>query len=336
VNQRPPSTRNATNTSQPDTEHVYIPGQQKLFAVKEFRKRRSDETPRNYMKKVTSEFCIGSSLHHENVIETLDLIFEGEKVYEIMEYCPYDLFKFVAMGEMDLDEIFCWFKQICQGVSYIHSLGISHRDLKLENVMLTETGIVKLIDFGCATVFKAPFQKNPNKLTGVYGSDPYIAPEVFSKNVPYDAEAADVWSIGIMYMCMTLLKFPWRIADGSTDTNYKNYATFWPRGRDKLFVQLPKLKHEGRQWIEGLMEIHPDLRPRLVDLLDSDWGKSIEVCRPGLSRRETRPVSFSFRQSGCCHRPAQSRLTGCPSPRSSPFPSPPVLCAAVPSRTCYP
>ncbi|OMJ13034.1 Serine/threonine-protein kinase oca2 [Smittium culicis] len=285
INQRPPSTRNATNTSQPDTEHVYIPGQQKLFAVKEFRKRKADETPRSYMKKVTSEFCIGSSLHHENVIETLDLIFEGEKVYEIMEYCPYDLFKFVALGEMELDEIFCWFKQICQGVSYIHSLGISHRDLKLENILLTETGIVKLIDFGCATVFKAPFQKNPNKLTGVYGSDPYIAPEVFSKTVPYDAEAADVWSIGIMYMCMTLLKFPWRIADSSIDNNYKSYASNWPRGRDKLFVQLPNLRNEGKKWIERLMHTSADERPSLADLLNSDWAKGIEVCRPGRKSR---------------------------------------------------
>ncbi|PVU98911.1 hypothetical protein BB559_001169 [Furculomyces boomerangus] len=281
VNQRPPSTRNAANTSQANSEHVYVPGKEKLFAVKEFRKRRADETPRVYMKKVTSEYCIGSSLHHENVIETLDLIFEGERVFEIMEYCPYDLFKFVALGEMDLEETFCWFKQVCQGVNYIHSLGISHRDLKLENILLTETGIVKLIDFGCATVFKAPFQKNPNKLTGVYGSDPYIAPEVFNKSVPYDAQAADVWSVGIMYICMTLLKFPWRVADSLLDTNYASYTKNWPRGRDKLFAQLPLLRDDGRKWIERLVDPNPEVRPILSDLLKSDWASGIEMCRPG-------------------------------------------------------
>ncbi|PVU96776.1 hypothetical protein BB561_000973 [Smittium simulii] len=285
VEQRPPSTRNTANTSHSEYENTYVPSQQKLFAVKEFRKRRADETPRNYMKKVTSEFCIGSSLHHENVIETLDLIFEGERVFEIMEYCPYDLFKFVALGEMDLDETFCWFKQVCQAVSYIHTIGISHRDLKLENILLTHEGIVKLIDFGCATVFKAPFQKNPNKLTGVYGSDPYIAPEIFSSSSPYDAEASDVWSVGIMYICMTLLKFPWRIAKKDQEPNYASYVNNWPHGRDKLFAQLPALRDDGNEMIRNLVHPNPDQRPSLAKLLNSKWAQGIETCRPGKKAR---------------------------------------------------
>ncbi|KAJ2691643.1 serine/threonine protein kinase, partial [Coemansia spiralis] len=128
---RPPSLRSGPASSHPgdDPCAAYVPSQHKLFAVKEFRKRRAEETPRAYMKKVTSEFCIGSSIHHENVIETLDLIFEGDRVYEIMEYCPHDLFTFVVNANMDLDETFCWFKQVCQGVQYLHRIGIAHRDL---------------------------------------------------------------------------------------------------------------------------------------------------------------------------------------------------------------
>lgn len=47
---------------------------EKLFAVKEFRKRRKDETEKEYVKKLTSEFCISSTLHHENIVETVDLV----------------------------------------------------------------------------------------------------------------------------------------------------------------------------------------------------------------------------------------------------------------------
>jgi len=47
---------------------------EKLFAVKEFRKRRRNETEKEYIKKLTSEFCISSTLHHENVVETVDLV----------------------------------------------------------------------------------------------------------------------------------------------------------------------------------------------------------------------------------------------------------------------
>ncbi|KAJ2516387.1 serine/threonine protein kinase [Coemansia sp. RSA 1939] len=285
ISMRPESLRSGPPSSQNgDGGHnIYIPSQHRLFAVKEFRKKRPDETPRSYMKKVTSEFCIGSSVHQENVIETLDLIFEGDRVYEIMEYCPFDLFAFVVKGTMDLDETFCWFKQICQGVQYLHRIGIAHRDLKLENCLVTDKGIVKIIDFGCATVFKTPFQKDPSKVVGFCGSDPYIAPEVVQsrRQVPYFAQVADIWSVGIMYMCMTLLKFPWRIADTEADRNYGSYIRDWPRGRDKLFVQLPKLRHGGQEIIQGM--VYPEVKGRLTmdQVVDSEWMREIDVCHPG-------------------------------------------------------
>ncbi|KAJ1833831.1 serine/threonine protein kinase [Coemansia sp. RSA 2711] len=278
---RPPSLRSGAPSSHAGEESsAYSPSEHKLFAVKEFRKRRADETPRAYMKKVTSEFCIGSSIHQENVIETLDLIFEGERVYEIMEYCPHDLFTFVSRGNMGLGETFCWFKQVCRGVQYLHTIGIAHRDLKLENCLLTERGIVKIIDFGCATVFKTPFQKEPSKVVGVCGSDPYIAPEVLMsrRQVPYYAQAADIWSVGIMYMCMTLLKFPWRIAETEVDRCYGSYIREWPRGRDKLFAQLPKLAHGGHEVIQGM--VYPESKGRLTmdQVMDSEWMRSIDTC----------------------------------------------------------
>jgi len=52
---------------------------EKLFAVKEFRKRRKDETEKEYVKKLTSEFCISSTLHHENIVETVDLVQDDQK-----------------------------------------------------------------------------------------------------------------------------------------------------------------------------------------------------------------------------------------------------------------
>ncbi|KAJ1798855.1 serine/threonine protein kinase [Coemansia sp. RSA 2399] len=287
VNMRPPSLRSGPPSSHNgDTadSNVYVPSQHKLFAVKEFRKKRADETPRSYMKKVTSEFCIGSSVHQENVIETLDLIFEGDRVYEIMEFCPHDLFAFVVKGSMDLDETFCWFKQICRGVQYLHKIGIAHRDLKLENCLLTDRGVVKIIDFGCATVYKTPFQKEPSKVVGFCGSDPYIAPEVVQshRQVPYYAQVADIWSVGIMYMCMTLLKFPWRIADTEADRNYGSYIRDWPRGRDKLFAQLPKLRLDGQDVIQGMM--YPEVKGRFTmdQVMESEWMKEIDFCHTGI------------------------------------------------------
>ena len=128
------------------------------FAVKQFRDKHSWETEKDYAKKVTAEFCIGSTLHHGNIIETLDIIQENGRWFEVMEYAPYDLFATVMTGRMSREEISCAFMQIVNGVSYLHSMGLAHRDLKLDNVVINEFGILKLIDFGSAAVFRYPFE----------------------------------------------------------------------------------------------------------------------------------------------------------------------------------
>jgi len=61
------------------------------FAVKEFRPKGEHETQREYAKKVNAEFTIGSILSHQNIIETLDIVNEGGRYFEVMEYCRYDL-----------------------------------------------------------------------------------------------------------------------------------------------------------------------------------------------------------------------------------------------------
>lgn len=64
------------------------------FAVKEFRARGEHETQREYAKKVNAEFTIGSILSHQNIVETLDIVNEGGRYFEVMEYCRYDLVYF--------------------------------------------------------------------------------------------------------------------------------------------------------------------------------------------------------------------------------------------------
>ena len=136
------------------------------FAVKEFRGRHSYETEKEYAKKVTAEFCVGSTLHHGNIIETLDIVQEKGKWYEVMEYAPYDLFAIVMTGKMSREEVTCSFLQILSGVTYLHSMGLAHRDLKLDNVVVNEHGIMKIIDFGSASVFKYPFENGITLASG--------------------------------------------------------------------------------------------------------------------------------------------------------------------------
>ncbi len=145
------------------------------FAVKQFRDRHAYESEKDYSKKVTAEFCIGSTLQHGNIIETLDIIHENGKWYEVMEFAPYDLFAIVMTGKMSREEIACSFLQIVSGVTYLHAMGLAHRDLKLDNVVVNDRGIMKLIDFGSATVFRYPFENGTVLATGMSHSEKSLA-----------------------------------------------------------------------------------------------------------------------------------------------------------------
>ncbi|KXS96320.1 hypothetical protein AC578_9370 [Pseudocercospora eumusae] len=203
-----------------------------VFAVKQFRDRHAYESEREYNKKVTAEFCIGSTLHHGNIIETIDIVHEKGKWYEVMEYAPYDLFATVMTGKMGREEITCSTLQILSGVLYLHSMGLAHRDLKLDNVVISEHGIMKLIDFGSAVVFRYPFENDIVLASGVVGSDPYLAPEVYD-HARYDPRPADIWSIAIIFCCMTLRRFPWK-APRISDNSYRLFVSPPDPDQDKL------------------------------------------------------------------------------------------------------
>ncbi|KAF2458920.1 kinase-like domain-containing protein [Lineolata rhizophorae] len=193
------------------------------FAVKQMRARHSYESEREYNKKVTAEFCVGSTLHHGNIIETMDLVHEKGNWYVVMEYAPYDLFAIVMTGKMSREEIACCTMQIVAGVTYLHSMGLAHRDLKLDNVVVNEHGIMKLIDFGSAAVFRYPFENELVLASGIVGSDPYLAPEVY--DLPkYDPRPTDIWSLAIIFCCMTLRRFPWK-APRLSDNSYKLFVS---------------------------------------------------------------------------------------------------------------
>ncbi|KAI0447080.1 kinase-like domain-containing protein [Xylaria telfairii] len=208
-----------------------------VFAVKEFRPRHSYETEKEYTKKLTAEFCFGSALHHGNIIETLDIVQEKGKWYEVMEYAPFDLFAIVMTGKMSKAEINCCFLQILSGVTYLHGSGLSHRDLKLDNVVVSEHGIMKIIDFGSAHVFKYPFESEIVLASGIVGSDPYLAPEVYDER-KYDPQAVDIWSLAIIFCCMSLRRFPWKLPR-LTDNSYRLFAAQPTPGHDPKQLVIP-------------------------------------------------------------------------------------------------
>ena len=197
---------------------------EQLFAVKEFR-RRPQESPKKYQKRLTSEFCISSSLRHPNVIHTLDLLQDAKGDYcEIMEFCAGgDLYTLVlAAGKLEVLEADCYFKQLMCGVEYLHEMGVAHRDLKPENLLLTTHGALKITDFGNGECFRMAWEKEAHMTAGLCGSAPYIAPEEYIDK-EFDPRAVDVWACGVIYMAMRTGRHLWRVAKKDEDEFFERY-----------------------------------------------------------------------------------------------------------------
>jgi protein-serine/threonine kinase len=262
--------------------HKYQNGREILYAIKEFKKRPGEEE-KNFNKRLTSEFCIGSSLKHNNIIHTLDLMKDTRGVCcQVMEYCEGgDLYSLILASEGGLEaiEADCFFKQIVRGVVYMHSMGVAHCDLKPENILLTRSGVVKISDFGNGECFRMAWEDDIHLSSGVFGSRPYIAPEVFREK-EFDPRAVDVWATGVMYMAMRTGSYLWQVADPEEDEHYSRYLE--GRRDQNGYEPIEWLKRSKcRNVIYSILDPHPKRRITGKQVLNSEWGRSILVCESG-------------------------------------------------------
>lgn len=98
----------------------------------------------------------------------------------------------MKFGRVPENQARIWFQQMTSALRYLHSMGIAHRDLKCENVLISANYNMKITDFGFGTL------DAKDHLSDTFcGSAPYASPEIVN-GIPYDPTKADVWSLGII------------------------------------------------------------------------------------------------------------------------------------------
>lgn len=241
-----------------------------------------------FQRNIIREYCIGSLFEHQNIMNTIDLVFEIDQksqdivhMIQVMEYVPYDFFNVVMAGQVTRAEAACYMKQLVNGVAYLHSMEIAHRDIKLDNCVVSRNGIVKIIDFGSAVTFWDSATGELIPASGIVGSDPYLAPELLSgHSKAYDPRPVDVWAVAIMYYCLIMGKFPWKAPRRS----YNNFRLFSEDPDDEDDVSkgplrvLRLLPDESHVLLGKMLELEPKRRISAAGMAQDRWMQSVHCC----------------------------------------------------------
>lgn len=250
------------------------------FAVKILPKK----TLRQYGITTKNEVQLHGQLEHERVVKFIRHFSMLDYEFICTEYVTGgDLFERIqsqdGLGESESLRIF---RQLMEGVNYIHNEGIVHRDIKPENVLIDNADNIKITDFGLAERYRVRGQVR--MLCYQCGTPGYAAPEVLSEGTSersasswpeYHATPVDIWSCGIVLIMMISGDLPW---ETTTESCYEFTAFF----RHDVPMQYPltEIGPLPTVLLEGMLTLDPLQRSTAEDVLKSAWFKKRKSARP--------------------------------------------------------
>lgn len=157
--------------------------------------------------KIYREINALKQLNHPNIVKLEEVLQNSKYIGIVLEYASGgEFYKYIQRKRRLKEPIACkLFAQLISGVTYIHSKGLVHRDLKLENLLLDKNENLIITDFG----FVNEYYSHNEMMETSCGSPCYAAPELVVSNKPYEARKADIWSCGIILFAMLAGYLPW-------------------------------------------------------------------------------------------------------------------------------
>ena len=238
------------------------------------------------LKEISAMQLIGNDNPH--VMGIIETLFSGDNLNVVMPYATSgDMFDMMQRAQergrgLPESEARYWFRQLMDGVRYLHQKGICHRDLSPENVMIDHDNSL-IIDMGMAIriPYTDPNNENPSAVTGILhgtekrlikpqgrcGKLPYMSPEIYQNITPFDGGAVDIWTVGTILFCIL--------------TGNRSYS--FPDAVDAQFYwmthDLSRLLHDwGNELssecvdlLENMLQVDPRLRYSLEEVLNHPW-----------------------------------------------------------------
>ncbi|XP_075257902.1 uncharacterized protein LOC142349931 [Convolutriloba macropyga] len=221
----------------------------------------TETTSSTVLKLAQREIMLLSSYSHEKIVKFYGCVVQQTSIYIFMEYIPgnsvkkqIDLYGYVS-------ESVCkkYVRQILQGLQYLHTNQVVHRDLKCANILRDSGGNVKLADFGCAKLLTDFMKHSSGPKSNITGSPYWMAPEVILSQT-YDGKA-DIWSLGCTIVEM--------ITGDPPNFNLECMAAIYHVAtKQPCKVRLPTSSSSPLiDFVQKCLNVEADQRPSAADLL---------------------------------------------------------------------
>jgi serine/threonine-protein kinase len=261
-----------------------------------------------------------ASMSHPNIVTMLTAEKLDEVFFIVMEYVPGETLEqlIIREGALELGRALDYTCQMCNAVDHAHRAGVLHRDIRPGNMLVSETGLLKVTDFGTSRFLEIAAHG-----TTVIGSPPYMAPEQFHGKAVF---ASDVYSVGVTMYQMVTGELPYNTpAPSDIEKLMRGELVTPPRVRNS---RIPKAINDII-----MRALAPDLTARYqraADLLEDLLAARAPVGRRGkgkrtavgldlaeanvadihsrLKAREAPPARFCWQ----CRKPLHARSDRCP------------------------
>lgn len=215
-------------------------------------------------KKMCNEIAILRALRNQNIVKLYETLETAKHHLIVMELCPGgDLLNYVRKRRK-LKETYAKFvfKQLMEGIAYLHANKVVHRDIKLDNVLLDGHGNIKIGDYGVSKRVN-----NDNEmLFEQCGTPAYIAPEIV-REIGYKGYPVDIWSAGVCLYAMLYGNVPFK-PNQMSDLNQMIMET-------KIEYK-DTVSEESRDLMMRMLQKNPTKRLTAEEVLDHQWFDDVD------------------------------------------------------------
>ncbi|KKA28274.1 hypothetical protein TD95_001863 [Thielaviopsis punctulata] len=218
---------------------------------------------------IREEVAVMKKLHHENLVQLIEVLDdpEGDSLYMVLEICKRGVVQKFDENKratpLEEEKARHYFRDLILGIEYLHSQGIVHRDIKPDNLLLSEDDVMKISDFGVSEMFSND-RIDDMKVSKDAGSPAFMAPELCrARHGDVAGKAVDIWAMGITLYCFRYGKIPFDEGDNMLEMfhNICEQTPWYPEDESPEFLDL----------MSRILDKNPQTRIKMPELREHAW-----------------------------------------------------------------